>query len=356
MIATPRALRIAGALLLVGQLLAPARAERTHVVAPGDTLLALADHYDTSVAELRALNGLRGSLIRVGQALVLPELEPLGWRRHRVAAGETLAQLAERYGLARDTLARANLLDGVEGPLPEGLTLHVPPADGPVVRLGAEDSLLALAVRHGVAPTELVRLNGLSGLAEVGPGDPVLLPVVPAAAPPASPAPASQAGAPPVLSEVAPAARHDALQRALLARAPLLAVRFEPATEAFIAPVHGRLTSAFGWRDLSVNGNRFHGGVDLAAPPGTPVLAARDGRVRRAGWLGAYGYAVFLDHGDGTETRYAHLSVLDVATGALVRQGDPLGRVGSTGASTGPHLHFEIRVGGHAVDPLPYLP
>ena len=95
--------------------------------------------------------------------------------------------------------------------------------------------------------------------------------------------------------------------------------------------------------------------LDLAATWGTPVLAARDGMVGRSGWWGTYGNAVALDHGDGSETRYAHLSSVAVGAGEVVRQGDVIGYVGSTGASTGPHLHFELRFDGRAVDPLGYL-
>lgn len=127
------------------------------------------------------------------------------------------------------------------------------------------------------------------------------------------------------------------------------------APQSFLRPVIGSLSSSFGWRNVSVNGNRYHFGVDWAAPSGTQVRAARDGVVSRAGWWGTYGYAVALDHGDGSETRYAHLSAVHVAPGAVVRQGDVLGLVGSTGASTGPHLHFELRFGERAVDPLGYL-
>ncbi len=123
----------------------------------------------------------------------------------------------------------------------------------------------------------------------------------------------------------------------------------------YVMPVEGRVSSLFGWRNISVNGNRFHGGVDFAADTGTRVVAARSGRVVRAGWWGTYGYVVVLDHGDGSETRYAHLSTYAVSAGDLVRQGDTIGAVGSTGASTGPHLHFEIRMAGSAVDPMPYL-
>lgn len=123
----------------------------------------------------------------------------------------------------------------------------------------------------------------------------------------------------------------------------------------FVAPVEGRVSSSFGWRNVSVNGNRYHGGLDIAAAMGTPVGAARSGVVTRAGWWGTYGNVVVLDHGDGTETRYAHLSAITVRVGQGLRQGDVLGRVGSTGASTGPHLHFEVRFDGRAVDPLPYI-
>jgi murein DD-endopeptidase MepM/ murein hydrolase activator NlpD len=85
------------------------------------------------------------------------------------------------------------------------------------------------------------------------------------------------------------------------------------------------------------------------------VAAARGGVVTRAGWVGAYGYLVVLDHGGGWETRYAHLSRIDVHLGERLPQGATVGLVGSTGASTGPHLHFEVRREGQALDPLAYL-
>jgi murein DD-endopeptidase MepM/ murein hydrolase activator NlpD len=132
-------------------------------------------------------------------------------------------------------------------------------------------------------------------------------------------------------------------------------VHLDVTNQSFIKPVDARVSSHFGWRNVSVNGNRHHAGVDLAASWGTPVRAARAGRVERSGWWGTYGNAVALDHGDGSETRYAHLSSLAVGAGDVVRQGDVIGYVGSTGASTGPHLHFELRFDGRAVDPLGYL-
>jgi murein DD-endopeptidase MepM/ murein hydrolase activator NlpD len=155
----------------------------------------------------------------------------------------------------------------------------------------------------------------------------------------------------------APSARdaHAAAQAAVLARAADLIVGIDRVGDGFVRPISGPISSYFGWRNISVGGNRFHGGLDIAADMGTPVMAARGGIVARAGWGGVYGYHVVLDHGAGWESRYAHLSRIDVAVGERLRQGAVLGLVGSTGASTGPHLHFEIRYEGRALDPLAYL-
>lgn len=146
-----------------------------------------------------------------------------------------------------------------------------------------------------------------------------------------------------------------ASQAQLLTRAVAALANVAWWESGYALPVEGRISSQFGWRNISVNGNRFHAGVDFAANTGTRVHAARSGVVTRAGWWGTYGYVVVLDHGDGSETRYAHLSAIYVPAGLAVRQGDVVGAVGSTGASTGPHLHFEIRFNGTAVDPMPYL-
>lgn len=117
--------------------------------------------------------------------------------------------------------------------------------------------------------------------------------------------------------------------------------------------VSGRMTSGFGYRVHPVLGGiRIHSGIDLAAPTGTSVIASSAGTVCRAGWASGYGLLVVIDHGGGVQTRYGHLSGLAVAIGQHVRAGDVLGYVGSTGRSTGPHLHYEVRRNGAAVDPL----
>jgi murein DD-endopeptidase MepM/ murein hydrolase activator NlpD len=100
---------------------------------------------------------------------------------------------------------------------------------------------------------------------------------------------------------------------------------------------------------------RLHAGVDFGAGAGTPIVAADDGVVVSAGWLGGYGNAVIIDHTGGVATLYGHQSRLAVTSGASVSRGQVIGYVGSTGMSTGPHLHFEVRINGVPTDPMPRL-
>jgi murein DD-endopeptidase MepM/ murein hydrolase activator NlpD len=117
-----------------------------------------------------------------------------------------------------------------------------------------------------------------------------------------------------------------------------------------------RLTSQFGMRTHPVlGGRRQHHGIDLSAPSGTPVYATADGIVSMAQYYGAYGNYVQIEHGGEMQTRYAHLSQVVVPNGARVKKGQLIGRVGSTGRSTGPHLHYEVRMAGAPVNPLPYM-
>ena len=115
-------------------------------------------------------------------------------------------------------------------------------------------------------------------------------------------------------------------------------------------PVNGTLTSGFGPR-----WGRMHEGIDIAGGSGTPIAAAAAGTVIVAGWNGGYGNLVVVDHGGGISTAYAHMSSIAVSVGQSVGQGTVVGGMGTTGHSTGVHLHFEVRVNGAAVNPLAYL-
>ncbi|HXV34436.1 MAG TPA: peptidoglycan DD-metalloendopeptidase family protein [Gaiellaceae bacterium] len=120
-------------------------------------------------------------------------------------------------------------------------------------------------------------------------------------------------------------------------------------SSGFIWPVNGVVTSGFGWR-----WGRMHEGIDIAAPSGTPIRAAAGGTIIYTGYMGGYGNITIIDHGNGLATAYAHQSAIYIGGGS-VSQGTVIGAVGSTGNSTGPHLHFEVRVNGSAVDPMGYL-
>lgn len=120
-----------------------------------------------------------------------------------------------------------------------------------------------------------------------------------------------------------------------------------------VTPLSGIITSRFGNREsIRTSG---HTGLDIAAPAGTPIKAAADGKVIFSGYSGGYGYVVKLDNGNGVETYYGHCSKLYVSTGEKVEAGDVIAAVGSTGNSTGNHLHFEVRVNGNEVNPQNYL-
>jgi murein DD-endopeptidase MepM/ murein hydrolase activator NlpD len=119
-------------------------------------------------------------------------------------------------------------------------------------------------------------------------------------------------------------------------------------------PRRTRVSSGFGYRIHPLAGGvRFHAGIDLPYRTGTAVIAANDGVVVQAGWAAGYGLLVTIDHGHGLQTRYGHLSSLGVAPGQRIHRGDLLGAVGSTGRSTGPHLHYEVRLNGQPISPLP---
>ena len=128
------------------------------------------------------------------------------------------------------------------------------------------------------------------------------------------------------------------------------------ASSKTVFPVDGRISSRFGHRIDPIDGHHaHHKGLDIAAAEGTTIKAMQEGTVTFSGTKGGYGNVVIVDHGNGLETRYAHCAQLDVRVGQRVVAGSPIATVGSTGRSTGPHLHFEVRKDGEAVNPMTFL-
>ena len=123
-----------------------------------------------------------------------------------------------------------------------------------------------------------------------------------------------------------------------------------------IWPLYGEITSPFGWREHPIYGDaRFHSGMDIGGDYGLPIIAAAAGILTYSGWISGYGFPVIIDHGGGISTLYGHNDSLAVGEGQTVSQGQVIAYCGSTGNSTGPHCHFEVRENGEPVDPLGYL-
>ena len=151
-------------------------------------------------------------------------------------------------------------------------------------------------------------------------------------------------------------ARYQNQVQQLLAAASRASGPYPSGGGQLLWPAAGPVTSGFGYRTHPIFGDtRFHSGIDIGAPYGAPVIASDGGQVIYAGVMSGYGNAIIVDHGGGLATTYNHLSSFLVSNGQSVSRGSQIGSVGCTGYCTGPHLHFEVRINGEAVDPMPYL-
>jgi murein DD-endopeptidase MepM/ murein hydrolase activator NlpD len=233
---------------------------------------------------------------------------------YTVQGGDTLSGIAQRSGLAMDTLISFNGIQDARA-LRVGTKLALPNANGLKYRVRRGDSLEGIARRFGVALNGLLDWNSLESSLIV-PGQELFVP-----------------GA--RLSE------HE-LNRVF--------------GRLFILPARGRLSSRFGVRGDPFTGlSRFHNGIDLAGPVGTPVRAAMSGKVSMVGFNPNYGRYLILSHAEGFQTLYGHLDGFQVRKGTRVRQGELIGTMGNSGYSTGSHLHFSIFLRGEPVDPSRYL-
>lgn len=286
---------------------------------------------------------------------------------HTIINGETLSSIADKYGFSVSTIVANNPTLGDLDVIHPGQTLRIPTQKGLVYNVEAGDTLDSISRRYGVPLDDVLKLpaNGLSDADIIKPGQTLLLPgdikppppppPVLAKALPAAPQVVLQPPSQPAASSTAPAAS-DAAPAAAARPAPPPA----PVVPVgrFIWPISGPLTQGFGVPELGVGSP--HTGIDIGlyGRDGTPIGAAAPGTVSFSGGSPCcgYGYYVIVKHAGGFETLYGHLSRRYVSVGDTVAAGQAVGEAGSTGFSTGTHLHFEIHLNGALQNPLKYLP
>ncbi|WP_299427857.1 peptidoglycan DD-metalloendopeptidase family protein [uncultured Meiothermus sp.] len=358
-----------------------------YTVQPGDTLSQIARRYRVDARAIMYSSSLEGVALRPGQVLRIPLVEeandesrlPPGVRAYIVRRGDTVQSVASRFDLTVLGLVSANpglpSLDRLE----VGSTLYIPTGEpGLLVRIKQGETIKDVASRFGLSVIQVARANELNSPTDVQAGDLVLLPGVQARNTYDRLLQIREAERKAREAEERRLAqerrvREEARQRQLAEQRRLeqqarsrqqQQAQSQPRlrrANAVVAAAGYRwpmsrftITTYFGQRGVF---QRFHTGIDLAAPTGTPIYAARAGQVGTAGWSRfGYGLHVIVGHGGAKETLYAHMSRILVRPGQWVERGDLLGHVGSTGWSTGPHLHFEVRVGGTPRNPLAFLP
>ncbi len=256
-------------------------------------------------------------------------------QQYTIQSGDTLSGVAEKFGLTTQSVIWANTLDNPNA-LKLGTDIKIPPVSGVLHVVKAGDNLASIADRYKVEISDIV---GFSTNKITDPNALVLSQeiMVPHGVKPIDTLPATR-----LASTTSPAAT--------TAPAPAQPVPAQPqAGGALQWPTYGPIFTFF---------SGGHRGLDISPPYGTPVYAAEGGVVVDAstGYNAGYGTTVIVDHGNGLQTQYSHLSAMLVSPGQQVSRGDALGRVGTTGIATGPHLHFEVHQGGMALNPLNFLP
>ncbi|HXQ51775.1 MAG TPA: LysM peptidoglycan-binding domain-containing M23 family metallopeptidase [Stellaceae bacterium] len=301
--------------------------------------------------------------------------EPLGPHpdRVKVAEGDTLYGVSRRYGVPMRAIIDANRL-APPYRLVTGATLALPQVRTHLVRAG--DTLATVARQYGVDTSTLAATNHLAPPYVIRTGETLVLPApvetaraarAPAPVPVPPPAPLASNAAPPPAAMPAPLAALDGPPPPAAPSAPPAAEPSAPrqtaslpppvpvpvAGKGFLWPVRGRVVSSYGTAPEGTHND----GINIAATEGTPVIAADAGEVAYAGnELKGYGNLILVKHANGFITAYAHNQTLLVKRGDKVARGQAIARVGATGAVAEPQLHFEIRRGARALDPMEYLP
>lgn len=252
---------------------------------------------------------------------------------YKVQSGDTLSTIASKYGVQTQTILWANNLT-LRSAIRPGDTLKILPVDGVVHIVKKGDTLARIAQNYNAKTQDIIAYNGMASGGVLSVGKELVIPAGqrPASAVVVTPTQTLSRTTSPISQIVAPPPSVEA-----------------PAGSGYVWPTSSKhINQYFGLR---------HTGVDIHGKIGYPNYAARAGKVIKSqcGWNGGYGCYIILDHGGGVTTLYGHNSKLLVSVGETVEQGQTIGLLGSTGRSTGPHLHFEVRINGRRVNPLQYI-
>ena len=252
---------------------------------------------------------------KIGDEIPLDLMETFEWQSYKVKKGDSVSKIASDFSISMDAIIASNGISNARA-LREGEVLRIPNMDGIPYTVKNGDSLSGISQSMGVPLEAILDANDLQD-DNINPG---LILFIPGAR-----------------------MNREDLRLAL--------------GELFIYPLKGaRLSSPYGWRNDPFTGVRsFHAAIDLSSPQGTPIMAAMDGKVSTLGYNATYGNYIILSHSSPYQTMYAHLYSFNVKKGDAVRQGSIIGAVGTTGYSTGPHLHFAVFKSGKAVNPLDFL-
>lgn len=353
------------------------------VLEPGDTLKSIAEEFGITEEDLRTANGMKkGENPSLSEVLYVPDShddvtatllfvrklqkeeillakkgKQIVTSPYTVREGDTLWALADRFNLDVDTIVDANkkILKGNINHLRLGTDLRIPNQDGIFVKVSANDTISKLADKYGSTTESVMVANSLDS-EKLKPGSEIFLPGGKSIAD--------------TTVKITTTKKDGQVRSATVNISKKISGKISGKLSGKVSggsttvgavrglrwPVLGQISSPFGWRRSPFGRRRvFHAGLDIRAPRGTIIRAAASGVVVHSGWMGGYGKAVVISHPNGLTTLYGHCSKLAARSGAKVSQGQTIAYVGSTGRSTGNHVHFEVRVGGSPRNPLKYL-
>lgn len=362
---------------------------REHIVKNGETLsdIALA-HGNITAADILRANGLKdANKLSENQLLLIPndsgkiedtldevrtrqmrlaakneKVEPIKTKKYTVAQGDSLWSISNTQNIELDTLVGSNPLNGTSARLRPGTVLRIPNQDGIFYVMKKDDVIEKVAKRYGVSMNKIRQVNAEIDIASLKTGSEIFLPGAKTEAVMEHSEPVKVAEtkkAAPASKNSKTVAKNDKVPKNEKNSKTVKLEKGEVAVKhsgGFRWPIMGRINSPFGWRQHPITKRRdFHTGIDIKANRNDPIKAAGSGRVIYSGWMGGYGKVLVVEHSNGQSTLYAHCSALLAGKGASVSSGQLIAKIGTTGRSTGPHLHFEVRNGNSPVNPIKYL-